>query len=118
MRGTTRTSLRGVALLAAAALLAGCSQVAALAPVGGDRPTEIRYATIDVLLDHDVEVLEAPTCQMAEDRAVTCTGTTVDGEEISAVSTAVDQSDFEVTVGDEVLFSGSIDEIIEKSMRP
>ena len=108
----------GAVLLVVAAALAGCSQVAALAPVGGNRATEIRFATIDVLLDEDVAVLEAPTCAEAPDKAVHCTGTTVDGDEITADSPADDQTALTVRVGDEVLYDGTIDDVIETAIRP
>lgn len=111
-----RTSLL-VLLLAAAAALAGCSQIAALAPVGGDRPTEIRYATIDVLLAEKVDILTAPTCQMAADRAVTCSGETADGEAIEASSTAQAQERLVVRVGDTVLFDGEYWDILNKAAR-
>ena len=42
---------RVVALAAAALLLAGCSQVAALAPVGGDRVTGGRLLRVDLILE-------------------------------------------------------------------
>lgn len=99
-------------------VLTGCSQVAALAPVGGNRATEIRFATIDVLLDHDIALMDAPTCAMADDRAVTCTGTTVEGQTVTATSPAQDQASLEVRVGDDVLYQGTIDAVIETSIRP
>jgi hypothetical protein len=113
---------RGSASLLTAALavagLCGCAQIEALAPVGGDRATEIRFATIDVLLDADVHLLEAPTCIEAGDKAVHCTGTTVGDDEVSAVSTADDPAALIVTVGDEVLYRGTIDDVISKAIRP
>lgn len=112
----THRAAATVALIGALAL-AGCSQVTALAPVGGNRATEIRFATIDVLLDHDIELLDAPTCEMADDRAVRCTGTTVDGQTVTATSPAQDQASLEVRAGDEVLYQGTIDAVIETSIR-
>lgn len=109
---------RVIGIVAAVLLLTGCSQVAALAPVGGNRPTEIRFAAIDVLLEQEVEVREAPTCTMAGDKAVSCTGTTADGKEISVTSSAEDQASLEVTVGGTVIYSGTIADVIEKSIRP
>lgn len=111
--------MRRLAVLAVAALLlTGCSQVSALAPVGGDRATEIRFATIDLLLDEGIELGEAPTCTQAEDAAVSCTGTTADGTEISVTSSAEDQASLEVTVGGKVIYSGAISDVIEKAARP
>lgn len=109
---------RAAPVLAAVLLLTGCSQVAALAPVGGDRMTEIRFAAIDVLLDSEIEVREAPACVQADDRGVRCTGTTVDGSTITAESPADDQTQLVVRVDDEVLYEGSIDAVIEKAIRP
>ena len=68
---------RVVALAAAALLLAGCSQVAALAPVGGDRVTGVRYAANDLLVSNGIDVMTAPVCVMATDKGVTCQGTTL-----------------------------------------
>jgi PBP1b-binding outer membrane lipoprotein LpoB len=107
-----------MAVAALALLLTGCSQVAALAPVGGNRPTEIRFAAIDVLVDQDVELGTAPTCTMADDRAVSCTGSTATGEEIAVTSSAADQASLEVTVAGTVIYSGPITDVIEKSIRP
>lgn len=114
---SARTPRIAAALLVAAALLAGCSQIDALAPVGGDRATEIRFAAIDLLLDEDVDLLEVPTCTEAADKAVRCSGTTVAGDTITVESTAIDQANMTVTVGDDVLYDGSIDALIEKAAR-
>ena len=57
------------AFVAAALLVAGCSQVSALAPVGGDRVTEVRYAANDQLLKAGTDVMTAPVCTMATDKA-------------------------------------------------
>lgn len=110
-----------VRLLGAAAVLlalTGCSQVAALAPVGGNRATEIRFATIDVLLDHDIQLLEAPTCAEADDKAVTCSGTTVDGKPVTATSPAAYQDSLIVEVDGTKLYNGTIDAVIDESIRP
>lgn len=50
-------------------LLAGCSQIAAIAPVGGSHLAEVRYAAIDLLVDAEVEILTAPVCAQARSRA-------------------------------------------------
>lgn len=103
--------------LALPLLLAGCSQVDALAPVGGDRVSGVRYASIDVLTAADVDVMTAPVCAQAADKAVTCEGTTMDGRPIRVVSTAADQASFTVTVGTTVLFTGDIQSVLEKAMQ-
>ncbi len=115
--GRTAAGLATAAALAAA-LLTGCSQVDALAPVGGDRATEIRFATIDLLLDENIDLLEVPTCTESDDKAVSCTGTTVDGDTITVESTAADQATMTIKVGDTVLYDGTIDDLIEKAARP
>lgn len=106
-----------VALLAVLAL-SGCSQISAIAPVGGDRVSEVRYAALDVLVQNEVDVLAVPTCEMADDREVTCTGSTLDGDTIDVVSTADDQTVLTVTVGGETLYTGSIQSVLEAALEP
>lgn len=107
-------------LVAAAALLgvglAGCSQVEAVAPVGGGHEAEVRYAGIDVLLDAGVEVLVAPVCE-ANDGAVNCTGESVDGEAITFTSSKADATSVQVTVGETQLYSGSIMDVLDDAAR-
>lgn len=106
----------GAAALASAVLvLAGCSQVAALAPVGGDRLSEVRYAANDVLLDADVALMTAPVCTMSGDVSVTCTGETVDGRAIEVSSSADDPDALSVMVGGESVYDGSLDDVLEKA---
>lgn len=108
----------GLLLLGPALLLvAGCSQVAAIAPVGGDHLAEVRYAAIDVLLDAEVDILTAPVCDQVASGEVSCTGETVDGSEITAVSPADDQTVVTVTVGDRELYSGSIMDVLNEAAR-
>lgn len=111
---------RGIVIGVGAVLLAGltgCSQVAALAPVGGNHVTEVRYAAIDVLTDAGVDILTAPVCESATDGAVTCTGRTLAGDTITAVSPADDQSVVTVTVGTQSLYSGSIMDVLNEAAR-
>lgn len=115
--------MRGAATKAAVALgavlaLSGCSQISAIAPVGGDRVSEVRYAALDVLVQNDIAVLTVPTCEMADDREVTCTGSTLEGGTIDVVSTADDQTVLTVTVDGETLFSGSIQSVLEAALEP
>ena len=98
--------------------LAGCSQIAAIAPVGGDHLAEVRFAANDLLLQADVELLTAPVCTTAADGAITCEGENVAGEKITVESPADDQESLTVTVGADTLYSGSIQEALEKSLRP
>lgn len=103
--------------LAAGALLAGCSQIAAIAPVGGNHLAEVRYAAIDVLLDADVEILTAPVCAQAPSGEVSCQGKTTDGTKITVVSPADDQTVLTVTVSDDELYSGSIMKVLDEAAR-
>ncbi len=115
----TRSGRLAFALLGglAAAALAGCSQISALAPVGGDHLATVRYAAIDVLLEAQVEILTAPVCESATDGASTCTGETVDGEAITVNSTAADPTSLAVQVGTKVLYSGSIQDVLDDAAR-
>lgn len=98
--------------------LTGCSQIAAIAPVGGDHLAEVRFAANDLLLQADIELLTAPTCTTAPDGSITCEGETLDGEKIAVESPADDPQSLTVTVGSDTLYSGSIQEALEKSSRP
>ncbi|MBN9181731.1 hypothetical protein [Microbacterium sp.] len=106
-----------VLALLLAPLLAGCSQVAAIAPVGGDHLAEVRYAAIDVLLDKGIDVLVAPDCTQAASGAVSCTGKTTDGTPLAATSPADDQTVVTVTVGDRTLYSGAIMTVLDDAAR-
>lgn len=109
--------LFGAGALALVMALTGCSQVAAIAPVGGSHQAEVRYAAIDVLVDADIEVMVAPVCESDDAGAITCEGETTDGTVISVVSTAADQTSVEVRVGDDVIYSGSIMEVLNRAAR-
>jgi hypothetical protein len=111
--------VKRVAALAAiggAVLLAGCSQVDALAPVGGGRVTDVRYAANDLLTKANVDVMTAPVCTMAKDRAVTCTGETFDHLAIRVESSAADQAHMLLTVGPTTLYSGEIQTVLDQAM--
>ena len=103
------------ALLAGVALV-GCSQIAAISPVGGARESEVRYAAIDVLLDKGVEVRTAPVCATTADE-ITCSGDTMTGDPIQVRSTADAPDTFTLTVGDETLYSGSTQDVLEAAMQ-
>ncbi len=104
-----------VAVLAMGAVT-GCSQIAAIAPVGGSHEAEVRYAAIDVLLDAGVEILAAPDCH-EDDGAILCEGETMSGEPIAVESTATDPSSLTVTVGAEVVYSGSVLQVLDDAAR-
>jgi len=128
-RGPLRTGSAGfriprvAAATAAAALLAGtmlavsaCSQMAALAPVS-EREAEVRFATIDILLRHEVEILIAPDCGAADaSGTIRCVGWTMDAVEISAVSTGDSPADVTVKVGDDTLYAGPTAAVLEEAM--
>lgn len=98
--------------------LAGCSQVAAIAPVGGARVSEVRYAALDILVREEVDVLAAPVCEAGDDREVTCAGTTLSGGTIEVVSSASDQANLTVTVDGSVLYTGSIQDVLDAALEP
>ena len=111
---------RGAAIAITAVLglaLAGCSQIAAIAPVGGDHLAEVRYAAIDVLLASETDILTAPVCLQDTSGEVTCAGETTDGDDITVVSPAKDQTVVTVKVGDRELYSGSIMDVLNDAAR-
>ncbi len=111
-----RLALAASVLTAGLLTLGGCSQVAALAPVGGNHLSEVRYAAIDILLAKNIEVLVAPVCE-SEGDAVTCTGETADGQAITVDSPAAATDTVTVTVGDETVFEGEYWDILDDAMR-
>ena len=106
-------------LLVAAVLLltAGCSQAAALAPVGGNHLTAVRFAALDVLVQHGVGILAAPVCTAA-DGTVTCQGSTIDGGEVLVRSGSEDPSRLTVTVAGTSLYEGSVQDVLDAAARP
>lgn len=112
MRRRAAAALLSSALMTA--ILSGCSQISAIAPVGGDRLAEVRYAANDILLEEGVALLTAPVCTTPDEVAVTCTGETADGREIAAESTAADQDVIRVTVGGATVYEGSLRDVLER----
>lgn len=105
-------------LVGAAVALSGCSQLAALAPVGGDAIAEVRYGAIDVLLARNIDLLDAPTCTAAVDGVtVTCSGSTLDGRSIEVVSSTADDAQLDVTVGGSAVYSGPLADVIDAAAR-
>ena len=114
----TRPAAKAAAIAALVATgLSACSQVSALAPVSGDRLATVRFAANDVLVQNRVAVLAAPTCT-ASGAAISCTGSTTDGATISVSSTADQQQLMTVTVGSATLYSGAIQDVIDRAARP
>ncbi|MBN9158157.1 hypothetical protein [Microbacterium sp.] len=103
-----------VVLVLAGLCLTGCSQAQALAPVGGDRLAAVRFGTLDALVEAEVEVRSAPTCEQKPDDTVSCTGTASDGREISAISRGT-SPDIEVVVGGETVYSGSLTDLLDRA---
>ena len=95
-----------------AVTLTGCSQIDALAPVGGAAVTTVRNATYDVLVDADVEILVAPQCS-AVASGFRCEGSTVDGAQIIAEATPDAPYELKVSVGEELLFDGTAEEVLQ-----
>jgi hypothetical protein len=118
-----RRMVRTASVPALAALLAGCaamglvgcSQVAALAPVGGDRVSSVRYAVADLLVAADVEVLTAPVCSSAG-ADVTCKGEAADGSRIEASAPGTEQDLLKVSIGDRVLYDGSLQKVLDDAL--
>lgn len=110
-----RTLLPLVATLIATAALTGCSQVAALTPVGGDSITSVRNAVYDVLVDQEVPILVAPQCETV-DSGFTCTGTTIDGAEIRAEAGGTTPYPLVISVGGEQIFSGDAQQVLDDAL--
>lgn len=104
---------RAVLCAAVPALLAtGCaSQVAALAPVGGDGLASLRTAATDVLLAQGRDILQAPVCTRAA-AGYTCAGALADGAAIG-VTSPIDLSVMTITVGEQQVFSGSVADVLQ-----
>ncbi|WP_418059101.1 hypothetical protein [Pimelobacter simplex] len=83
-----------------------------LAPVSGDRASNVRVATIDFLLAAETSFLVVPDCIASAAGEVTCTGTTVDGEVLSSRSPADDPDVVEIRVGEKVVYAGSIADVL------
>jgi hypothetical protein len=111
-----RRTSTAIGVLLAAVVLAGCSQVAAIAPVGGDRLAEVRFAGLDVLTSEGVDVRTAPVCAQTDDLTVTCEGDTFDDAAIRVSSPGATPDDLEVVVGADTLYSGSLQSVLEKAM--
>ncbi|GAA0992364.1 hypothetical protein [Subtercola frigoramans] len=105
-----------VAVVGVATGVSGCSQVAALAPVGGNTITEIRYAANDVLVGAGIEILTAPVC-VSTAGGVACTGQTASGEPITVTTTDAALTTIDVTVGSTTVYSGSVSAVLDAAAR-
>ncbi|KQU57241.1 hypothetical protein ASG84_16710 [Rhodococcus sp. Leaf278] len=105
---------RKIFLAAAVVACAGCSQTAALAPVGGAELGNLRYAVNDVLFEKGIDILVAPVCS-GTGADIECAGETTDNEAISGSATSDDASTVEIKVGTEVLYSGSVQDVLDRN---
>jgi hypothetical protein len=103
---------------ALAALLAGCaSQLAGLAPVGGDAMTGVRTATVDVLMSQHLGILEVPVCTEVTD-AVSCVGSLTDGRVVLVdADISATPHQMTVTVGGEAIYDGGVQDVLDASAR-
>lgn len=109
--------LVGALVVAAACTLTACSQVSALAPVGGNREALLRFAGNDVLVSQGVAIRTAPTCTTGQDDIV-CTGEAVGGTPIRFSGPAGDPLVLVVTVGDRTLYNGPAQDVVDRGARP
>ena len=118
MRRRIPSALAALAVAASAIALAGCTQIAAIAPVGGDGLAEVRFAVADVLVREQVDLLVAPVCTQEPDATIDCLGESIDGDEIVATAPGDDLDAVSITVGGETLYAGSIMDVLETAMEP
>jgi hypothetical protein len=109
--------MKSIVLVVSAALLAlaGCSQVKELAPVSGDTITSVRNATYDVLVDQQVDILEAPVCTTNE-AGFTCIGSTIDGSEIRSTASGTTPIDLVVEVDGQSIFTGTVQDVLDAAL--
>lgn len=96
-------------------LLAGCSQIDSLTPVGGAAVTSVRNATNDVLVDRQVPILVAPVCTEVAS-GFTCTGSTTDGREILTKAGGTSPYELTISIGGEVIFTGTATDVLEAAV--
>jgi len=104
-----------LAVVAGGVLLAGCSQIDSLTPVGGASVTSVRNATNDVLVDQQVSILVAPVCTEI-DSGFTCTGSTTDGREILTKASGTSPYELTISIDGEVIFTGTATEVLEAAV--
>ena len=107
---------RLVAFAALPLALGACSQVASLAPVSGGPITSVRIAVYDVLVAQEVPILVAPQCTAVTD-GFSCTGTTMDGQEIVATASGVSPYALTITVGGTTIFQGNAKDVLDESAK-
>lgn len=132
-----RVVVGALGAMVAVSLASGCTQIAQLKPVAGDAVTSVRIATNDVLVNNGVAISVAPVCTFSGN-LYDCKGIAADGSPIlghaevmpvaqvpanlqpllptgeAATDTA---SVLEVKVGDNVLYSGLTDTVLNRNGR-
>ncbi|ODT98965.1 MAG: hypothetical protein ABS81_26685 [Pseudonocardia sp. SCN 72-86] len=108
---------RLLAALLATLALSACSQVAAIAPVGGNREALLRFAGNDVLVAQGVAIRTAPVCTTGQ-ADVVCTGEAVGGDPIRFTGAAGDPLVLVVTVGGRTLYDGPAQDVVDRAARP
>jgi hypothetical protein len=104
-----------VAVLAVVTLAGCASQLSALAPVGGDALTGVKFAATDVLLEKKFGILEAPVCTQVGN-AVSCVGSLTDGAVISVqADIGTKPHTMTVTVGGSVVYDGEVQKILDEA---
>lgn len=100
-----------IGLAVGALLLAGCSQMSALAESTATSFMAASATATDVLLANNVAILEKPVCGYAGSSITnyTCAGKTVSGEaiEVSITSAGTPQANMEIKVGSSQIYNGS-----------
>lgn len=117
MLGTRRQRwFVGLALVAAAPVFTGCTQVASLTPVAGDTIAEVSIATNDVLTHNDVEIKIVPVCTGTKPDFV-CTGETLGGEKIESKTWGDYAENLSVVVAGKQIFTGKVEAVVTKAGR-
>ena len=110
-RRSAALTLSGILL--GGAVLSGCaSQIDALAPVGGTNRIALRTAAIDVLLQDQLTIRDAPQCEKAGD-GYSCVGSLTDGSPIVVTSPGADLATMTVMVGNIVIYEGPVEDVLE-----
>ncbi len=116
-RAVTRLVVAATAAATAVAL-AGCSEISALAPVGGNALAEVRFGAIDALQARQIDILTAPVCAAEPDTTtVTCEGTTTAGADIFVRSSTADDATIVVHVGGETIYDGALRDLLDEAAR-
>ena len=116
-RAVTRLVVAATAAATAVAL-SGCSEISALAPVGGNALAEVRFGAIDALQARQIDILTAPVCTAEPDTTtVTCEGTTTAGVDIFVRSSTADDATIVVHVGGETIYDGALRDLLDEAAR-